>query len=325
MPFIRYISRVVFLLFVTSAVASAEPRTEFVDPVITGPNIFPLLELPGASNRDLRHFVAFDAARTNGFLYVHLAGSGGLPENSQQIIRFAAQRGFHAVSIAYPNWPSVGDLTAALGDPAAAGAVRAERLFGVDASPLVNVDANNGVIHRLTRLLVYLHDAYPDEHWNAFFGSDQPQWSRIVVGGHSQGAGHAAYLGQEFALVGALLFAGPGDAVAGVGVANWLLRPLRIAPTALYGFVHRQDPNFNFFQTTQGILGLAEGGPSQDIDLVAQSQWSANRLTSSRTDISSGNFHGAVVVDGSLPATPGYEPVWDYMLRVALFRNDFDD
>lgn len=316
------------LLFFFNA-ASAQVRTEFVDPVATGPGIRPLLELPAANLRDLRHFVAVETVDTNGFLYVHLAGSGGLPENYQQVLRFAAARGYHAVSLAYPNYPSVGQLTSALGDPAAPGAVRAERLFGIDASPLVEVDAFNGVIHRLSRLLVFLRDTHPQEHWERFLDGDAPRWSRIVVGGHSQGAGHVAYLAQEFAMVGGLMFGGPGDFVQGVGLAAWLLRPLQFSPVGLYGFVHEQDPNFNLFQAAQQTLGLDQGGALQDIDLIAPELWRSNRLTSSRTDIPGGNFHGAVVVDDSLPTnadgSPGYDPVWDYMFGVALFRDGFGD
>lgn len=318
-----------FLLAIVCGIASAQVRTEFVDPVVTGPGIRPLRELPGANQRDLRHFVAVDAANANGFLYIHLVGSGGLPENNQRVIRFAAGRGYQALSIAYPNWPSVGELTGSLGDPAAPGAVRAERLFGIDASPLVDVDASNGVIHRLSRLLTYLHNTHPDENWDRFLDGETPRWSRIVVGGHSQGAGYVASLAQEFVLVGGIMFAGPGDYVPGVGFADWLLRPLRIEPAGLYGFVHQQDPNYNFFQSTQGILGLDDSGPTQDIDVVPQDQWRSNQFSSSRTDIPAGNFHGAVVVDGSLPinadGSAGYDPIWNYMFRVALFRNGFGD
>lgn len=326
MPLPRYRAAIAAAaLGLTAGAVTAQVRSEFIDPVATGPGILPLLDLPGAAVRDLRHFVAIDEVQDNGFLYLHLVGSGGLPENNQQIVRFAAARGFHVVSVAYPNWPSVTELTAGLGDPAAPGAVRAERLFGIDASPLVQVDEFNGVVHRLTRLLLFLQAAYPGERWDRFLDGGAPRWPRIVVGGHSQGAGHAGYLAQEVVLAGALLFGGPGDAVTGVGIADWLLRPLRIEPRGLYGLVHVQDPNFNFFQVTQGVLGLDAGGPTQDVDAVPPTQWRANRLSSSRTDIPGGNFHGAVVVDDSLPPGPGYEPAWAYMLGVALFRNGFGD
>lgn len=319
----------VALLAIPTHSAVAQPRLEFVDPVVTGAGIRPLLELPGAANRDLRHLVVIDASRQNGFLYVHLAGSGGLPENSQALVTFAAVRGYHVLSLAYPNWPSVGERTGAGGDLLAPGAVRAERLFGVDASPLVDVDPANSVVNRLARLLLHQHANYPLERWDQFLRAGQPNWARIVVGGHSQGAGHAAYLAQEVTLAGALLFGGPGDFVAGVGVASWVFRPLRIPSTALYGFVHAQDPNYTLFQGTQAILGLDQSGPIQNVDVVPLPALRANRLNSTRTDIPNSNFHGAVVVDASLPrAADGriaYADAWQYMLSGALFRDDFGD
>ncbi len=51
---------------------------------------------------------------------------------------------------------------------------------------------------------------------------NQLRWDRIVVGGHSQGAGHAAFLAKEHNLAGIIIFAGPGDFVTGRGPAPWL-------------------------------------------------------------------------------------------------------
>ncbi len=311
------------------APARAELREAFVDPTITGQGILPLLELPGAKHRDLRHFTAIDTARANGFLYVHLPGSGGLPENSLTIVRHAASLGFHAVSLAYPNWPSVQELTSAGGDASAPGSVREERLFGHDVSPLVQVDVANSVTNRLVRLVEHLHDVHPDEGWDAYVGDDGPVWSWILVGGHSQGAGHAAYLAQEFRLAGVAMFGGPGDFVAGLGVADWVFRPLATPVGRLYGFVHLLDPNFNGFQVTQVVLGLGASGPLQDVDEVAAGSWTAQRLGSSRTDIPEENFHGAVVVDRHLPVNPdgsvGYQEAWTYMLSSRVFVDSFED
>lgn len=318
-----------FGVLLLSASARSEVRREFIDPVLTGPGIRVLDELPGAGNRLLHHLVAKDPGRTNGYLYLHLAGSGGLPENSQRIADIAAGMGFSVVSLAYPNWPSVQELTGASGDLQAAGALRRERLFGDDASPLAAVDPANSVAGRLTSLLSHLAARYPDEGWQHFLALGQPYWDRIVVGGHSQGAGHAAFLSQEVPLAGVLMFGGPGDFVQGVGVAEWVARPLAIPSSRLYGFVHVQDPNYTLFSATQSILGLGESGPVEDVDNVAASAWRSNRLNSARMDVPGGNFHGAVVVDGSLPVNPGgdfaYDPVWQYMLGVALFRDSFGD
>lgn len=311
------------------ATARAELREAFVDPTDTDPAIRPLDELPGAAGRRLDHFIAHDEVAHNGFLYVHLVGSGGLPENNLVFARHVARRGFHVASIAYPNWPSVVELTFQSNNGAAPGAVREERLFGVDATALVDVDAANSIVGRLTRLLDFLDRNHPDEGWNRFLVGDRPAWSRIVVGGHSQGAGHAAYLGQRVRLAGALLLGGPGDFVAGVGIADWPFDASVTPPGRLFGFVHELDPNFNGFQVVQAVLGLDAFGPIHDVDSIPPSTWISHRLTSSRIDIPGANFHGAVVVDEHLPLDPSGEPAyasaWDYMLGSVVFTDSFGD
>jgi len=322
------IAGLLLVMIAASTAASAQLREQFIDPTVTDQEIDPLTELPGSKLRRLEHYVTIDAHRRNGFLFVFLAGSGGLPENYQVLARHAAMRGFHVVSLAYPNWPSVVDLTFQSGDPATPGPVREERLFGNDASPLVDVDQGNSVINRLVRLLEYLHMNHPGENWAQFLVGTHPRWATIMVGGHSQGAGHGAYLAQEFRVAGVLMFGGPGDFVVGAGAADWLFRPLQISPGGMYGFVHELDPNFNGFQISQSILGLADFGPVHDVDMVPQADWFSRRLTSSRLDIPDDNFHGAVAVDEALPlggsGDMAYIDAWNYMFDSLLFTDSFE-
>ncbi len=322
----RTLFLLLWLLFISGPV-QAELREAFVDPTITDPGIEALTELPGAAFRQLDHFVVLDPTASNGFLYVHLVGSGGLPENNLIFARHVADFGFHVVSLAYPNWPSVRDLTLGNDDATAPGLIREERLYGNEASSLVEVDQPNSVVNRLIRLLEYLDDEFPEEGWSRFLGGSAPVWSRLVIGGHSQGAGHAAYLGQDHALAGVLMLGGPGDVVPGVGVADWLTRPAMTPPARLFGFVHAEDPNYAVYQLTQTVLGLAALGPVQDTDLLPPSQWSSHRLTSTRLDVPGKNYHGAVVVDGGLPldadGRPVYAPVWNYMLGQPVFADSF--
>jgi hypothetical protein len=309
--------------------ARAELREAFIDPTLTDPDIRPLTELPGAATRRLDHFVAIDSSRQNGFLYLHLVGSGGLPENNLIFARHAAARGFHVVSLAYPNWPAVRDLTGQSGDGAAPGAVREERLFGNDASPLVDVDGANSVINRLLRLIEHLEKQHPEEQWGQFLAVGAPRWRRILIGGHSQGAGHAAYLSQEFSLAGVILLGGPGDFVAGIGLADWLFRSSATPPERRFSFVHELDPNFLAFQIAQTALGLADFGPPQDVDTTNPNDWTSHRLISTLVEVPNDNYHGAVVVDEHLPldgnGEPVYAPAWDYLLGVVRFADSFGD
>lgn len=322
-------SQLLVLCMLVSTASSAQLREGFVDPTSTDPAIVALTELPGSATRRLDHFAVVDAGRRNGYLYVHLPGSGGLPENSLSFARHAAGRGFHVVSLAYPNWPSVNELTANGGDSAEPGRVREERLFGTNASVLVDVDAANSIWNRLVRLLEHLDTEHPEEGWGRFLIDGAPDVARTVIGGHSQGAGHAAYLGQEFRLAGVLMLGGPGDFVAGVGLADWLFRPSPTGAGRYYGFVHELDPSADTFRLAQLALGLGAFGPLVDVDQLPPDAWSSNRLTSSRQDIPTGNYHGAVVVDAHLPrnpdGTPAYAHAWNHLLGSVLFTDSMGD
>lgn len=305
------------LVGITPAHAAVESR--FIDPVDTGPGVRPLDELPGSGLRDLRHFVALDEEVAVGNrLLLFMPGSGGLPENQQAFSEFAATRGYHVVNLAYPNWPSVRDLTKDLGDLALAEAVRRERLYGEAATDLIDIDEPNSIQGRLTRLLDHLHAENPAQGWDAFTEGTAPRWDRIAVAGHSQGAGYAAYLMKETLVAGSIMFAGPGDFVSGLGTANWHDRPNLTPAERAYWFTHREDPDFLAFNITANLLGLDDLGPIQDIDGLDPDAITSHRLTSTLEPALPGEYHGAVVVDDKLPlddsGTPLYQPAWAYML-----------
>jgi predicted esterase len=53
---------------------------------------------------------------------------------------------------------------------------------------------------------------HPFESWAQYLATpDSIDWSNIIVGGHSQGAGHAAYLAKFNSVNRVLLFSGPND------------------------------------------------------------------------------------------------------------------
>ena len=70
----------------------------------------------------------------------------------------------------------------------------------------------NALKSRLGDLLVYLDSLYPTEGWDAFYNTKGfPKWRKIIVSGHSQGAGHAAYLAMKFKTRGTIMISGPQD------------------------------------------------------------------------------------------------------------------
>jgi hypothetical protein len=202
-------------------------------------------------------------------LFVMLPGTGGIPRQVREITRTAGPRGYHAIALAYPNDTAVGDLCAGSGDINCTGNTRREIITGVDFSPLVAVDSANSIIGRLTRLLSYLDRTYPAEGWGRFLANGAIDWSLVTVAGHSQGSGHAAYLGKIFSLNRIVMFSGPSDIGIGNGTsAAWLSLPNVTPTTRQYGFTHVADElvPFALVRNNWGLIGLASPGAPVSVD-----------------------------------------------------------
>jgi polyhydroxybutyrate depolymerase len=300
-------------------------RTEFVDPLDTDQMITPLNELPDSENRNLNHFVAVASGiEKPGYLYVHLPGSGGLPEDYQIVTKHIASLGYHVINLAYPNWPAVRILIQDKTDPELPEYIRIERLYGEDKTDLIEVSYTDSVENRIIKLLEYNCLRYPDEGWGIFLTEENNLcWDRIVVGGHSQGAGHAAYITKNHELRGIVMFAGPGDFVKDFGSAPWLLKDSLVDSEKMFGFTHRLDPVSKLFFNHQELLGLGDFGAPQRVDNLEINELKSHILTSFLLNINSRNYHGAVAVDEHIPfkndgITPQYEVAWTYMFNSLL-------
>jgi len=293
-------------------------RVEFIDPLQTDPMMSPLNDLPDSDERNLYHFISVPRnPSSSGLLYVHLPGSGGLPEDYQVLSQHAATLGYHVINLAYPNWPAVRTLIADESDVDLPEKIRRERLYGEDQTTLIQVNRNNSIENRIIKLLEYNHLHHPEEHWDQFLTKDNGlYWDKIVFGGHSQGAGHAAYLAKQHLLRGIIMFAGPGDYVKDVGSAPWIFQENIISPEQMYAFTHRFDPVSRLFFTHQEILGMREYGSVQRVDKKSIDELSSHMLTSWLLDIPERNYHSSIAVDDYLPTNEAksyYENAWTFM------------
>jgi hypothetical protein len=128
--------------------------------------------------------------------------------------------------------------------------------FGGGSSGLTTVVRSESVTQRLLRLLMFLcHDGPNASKWTQLLaprsssaddntteggrGVDmEVNWPRVILSGHSQGAGHAAFLGQRFPLARLVLLSGPQESLlspggpigtdgaeGAVGTDHWLCDP----------------------------------------------------------------------------------------------------
>lgn len=223
------------LSLLVSACALAEPVVVEIDPGKTG---------PGIKQATSPHLAIHDnEATSNGLTLISLGGTNSKTRELLEFDKLAASLGYRVLAVDYPN--SV--ITTDCNTDKDFLAFRQEIVEGRPVSELVQVDEANCIENRLKSALDYL-------------GWDE-DWSRIVVVGHSQGAGHAAYLGKLHPLQAVLMLAGPQDSTA-TGPAEWLKKPGATAPSRFWGFLHKQDP-FSCDKQMEAIRALRiSSGPS---------------------------------------------------------------
>lgn len=266
------------------------------------------------------------ASAPKGRLFVFLPGTGATPAAYLQILRVGAERGYHAVGLSYPNAEAVGVLCLQSLDADCHGKVRNEVMTGTDASPLVAVPTTESVLHRLTKLLLWLHAQSPAEGWGGFLRPNgEPDWSRITVAGHSQGGGHAAWMAQQVAVQRAVYFASPADWDARLDrPAAWVARGSMATPAQRqWGFLHEDDPLVPLGTATRLWAALGLPGPSTRVDGLP-APWGGSQQLLTRLPptavpgSSSPAYHGAPVVDAALPllgdGSPAYAALWAAMV-----------
>ncbi len=175
-------------------------------------------------------------------LFLFIVGTGAKAAGSRLIDTAFARWGYHAVSIDYED-NVVAVACAHSTDPTAFGRYRDAIVTGAQVCGKIKVTSANSILNRFEKLLVYLVKHDPDGGWSRFLKGGQPDWRRIIVAGHSQGAGHAAYIGKLFRVDRVLMFSGPQDYMDDLHKpAPWLYGKSATPPSRFFAFLARKDP-----------------------------------------------------------------------------------
>jgi len=279
------------------------------DPMIVGP-AGPNLALVGPQSQ------------WNGKLVVFLPGSGGKPQCCQMFLTEAATLGFHAIGLTYNNTVAVG--ARCLNDLACYGRVRHNVFDGSDPSLDSSLPPTDGVEHRLSALLAYLARTYPSEGWASFLASGLPSYGAIVMTGHSQGGGEAAFIGTLRKLPGVVSLSSPPDTNNQDQAAPWLstVPGGATAGSQYFGFFHQGDPFATRIRADWTAMGLDGLGPLASVDGTGPPYGSTHELTSSAPLPSVVlAAHDSTAVDNAQPlcadGRSAYTPVWRYLLQRA--------
>lgn len=188
------------------------------------------------------HLTARDPeASSRHLLAIYLPGTGGTANSEGPFIDVLAHAGYHAISLDYPN-----SVTAAVFRPSrdsrAFDHYRQALMFGGRVNESLSVAPASSIASRISALLLHLAATRGADGWSEFVTGQAVQWSKLVLIGHSQGAGHAAYLAQHRRVHKVLIIAGPQDYLTTLHMpAPWLGAASRTPRSRLRTLLHRED------------------------------------------------------------------------------------
>ncbi len=238
-------------------------------------------------------------------LFLFLVGTGGKATGSEKLDRIVASWGYHAISLDYEN-NVVAVACAHSLDPTSFGRYREAIVTGAAVSDKINVTLANSLLNRFDKLLVYLVKHDPEGAWDQFVKDGHPVWSRVVVAGHSQGSGHAAYLGKQFSVARGLMFSGPQDYMDDLHrPADWLANPSATPPGRFFAFLAKKDP-FNVRHQIANCEVLMQFSKAESL-AVQPGEAIHSNCQILVNDIPAKSPHGSTVL-------PKFENVWKYML-----------
>jgi hypothetical protein len=217
------------------------------------------------------------------FLYLP-PGSG---EDTTAIPGAAAYAGFRTISLGYVNNAPLNEACGELHESPADCYThsRYEVLFGEDRSDVVSITLADSAVRRLEVLLAQLVLDAPDAGWDDLLEPDgSVRWIDVVVGGWSEGSGHAAYLAMERKLDGVLMFSGPQDIYPNPEggpiplLAEWAFEPRATAACVHHGILNTEDNND---RVEDAWVAFGIDTPWADVDTVAAPYGDSRKLSTS--------------------------------------------
>lgn len=292
-----------------------DPATDLISPVDLG-SVFPNETDPAIRDEPLPHLYAEPLGTPREQLLVFFPGTDpgyaqgmqtdGGPEAYTDFLRQAAGLGYHVIGLMYVNDIPVNVICP--GNPPAVDCherLREEIITGVDLHDAVSIPPADSILHRLERLLVHLG-------WEQYLDAEgSVVWDAVAVAGHSQGGGHAAFLGRMFEVDRVIM-------AASTEGARWTRRaqfPMRTPADRFYGISSELDAVFN--GNTFGWANMELPGPLTSVDDGTAPPNGSHQLTLT-IDAADGNHHGTAVNDVSTPrtdyGTPRLRGAWCYLL-----------
>lgn len=282
--------------------------------------VLPQETAPDIASSNEPHFAYVDTrTKARGMLLIFLSGTNSYPVNYQLFSETAAAEGYHVINLNYINHEPALDCFAKNGE--CFSHYHEEVLFGTPLSDLVNIDSANSIYSRIMGTLTYLTSKHPEQKWQQFYTSGSLNNEKLVLAGHSQGGGHAAYFAKRFSINRLILFAAPYDySEERNGPAAWFDSDFSTSPERFFGLLHKNDElvSASHLYAIWQEMGLLSASDTTSVDgetfpkvqaLVTNYQPNPNAMPRLR--------HNVPVRDDALPeGAEGQhlKSVWRYLL-----------
>ncbi len=292
----------VLFLFTTTFCFSQTIFENTVRPSSTDSNIG---ALPGNNDGNLSHYF-YSGVDTMHTLVVFLHGTYRSPANYTYIMREIAKMGYHVIGLNYPYNPAVNPICKETGDVTCHDRARREVIDGIDRHTQINVDADNSILNRLSKLLQYLSITYPARNWDQFDVNGEIKWENIIVSGHSQGASLAAMIGLDYPVKRVVMWS-VMDFLNNGSVPNWVDNSQK--KDKLYAWIHPKDEQIPFEKALIGWekLGMMENG-MVNVACALSPYSDSHILYSTLTPPSPlGDRYHNVIIDTYLNTSPEYQ------------------
>jgi hypothetical protein len=280
------------------AIALLIPRITFADNLVIQ-EIRPSEADPAITRFNEPNYIVFDdQSAPESQLVVFMPGTDGKPSNSAAFLRRVASLGYRVIGIEYNDEPAVVHVCPQSLLASCSGDFRQRRIFGGEAKGIVDNTQSESIVHRLVSLLRYLQEHDAARHWDGYLLDDEPNWSRIVISGLSQGAGMAAYIAKHKSVARVVLFSSPWDFQrSSQRLAPWLIEPSETPPDRWFAEYHRREKTAALIARAYQALQIPKSNIRIfDLDLPKDMKFKSDNP-----------YHGSTI------RVPAYAPEWEFL------------
>jgi hypothetical protein len=253
-------------------------------------------------------------------LFVNIPGTNRTPSQCKVITQKAVAMGYHGISLTYPNQTAGNPLCSPTGDTTCHERLRREVIDGIDRHPSIAITPTNSIINRLTKLLIYMNKQQPTQGWGQYIVNGQINWSKVIIGGHSQGGALAGVIGRFYPVKRILMFS-MVDFLNNGKIPSW--EKLTFNNANYYSLINMNDElvPWSKVNAVWTAVGWKAYGNYINVDWNPYPYNNSHLLISTYkpTSTSIDPYHNMTGVDSYFPKYSNgkyvYEKAWEYMLK----------